>query len=191
MVCKSSQSIFRAGVFLAAFFVCFTSARAQTWKQIGNLPYVTDLRCAYFWDTAHGVVGGVGYMFNYNDGVWSQGRYPEGFDTIKSLRWLDGYNLYAASGATCIWKSSDHGATWQKTAALFPNADDVFLGEGGSGAVNQAGQGMPRGTSVVNVYPSDIKNLPHLVVAEDDDSILYTTDGGMTWKPSNVFDCGY
>jgi hypothetical protein len=182
------QGLFIVGVFVATFFAWLTTAEGQTWKQIGNLPYVTDLRCAYFWDTAHGVVGGVGYMFNYNNGVWTQGRYPEGFDTIKSLRRLDGYNLYAASGATCIWKSADHGATWQKTSALFPKADDVFLDEGGIDAVNFKGNGMGRGTSAVNVYPSDIKNLPHLVIAADDDSIPYSTNGGHTW---NSFDYGY
>src|SRR2546423_10530447 len=110
MVVSRFRPLF-CSLVVIAFAAITTSSYAETWKQIGNLPSWTDLRCAYFWDTAHGVVGGDHCLYNYNSGIWTRGSYPEEIDTIKSLRLLDGYSLYAASGVSCIWKSSDHGVT--------------------------------------------------------------------------------
>ncbi|HZK76148.1 MAG TPA: hypothetical protein VFD13_04495 [Candidatus Kapabacteria bacterium] len=68
MLRSRSQLLFFAGAFLAGFFACLTSAHAQTWTQIGNFPGMI-FRCAYFWDTAHGVVAGDNHIFYYNSGT--------------------------------------------------------------------------------------------------------------------------
>src|ERR1700722_18195677 len=106
-----SQLILRLSVFITLTYAFLPSAEGQIWKLIGNLPSASDLRCAYFWDTSQGVVGGVGCIYTYNSGTWSEASYPENPGTIKSLRLLDCKNLYAASGISCIWISTDHGTT--------------------------------------------------------------------------------
>lgn len=53
MVSNRSRSLFSAGTLVAVCLACLT-ADAQTWKQIGNFPGM-NFRCAYFWDTAHGI----------------------------------------------------------------------------------------------------------------------------------------
>ncbi|HEY3874926.1 MAG TPA: T9SS type A sorting domain-containing protein [Candidatus Kapabacteria bacterium] len=169
--------------------LAYSNVQAQTWRQIGNLPAATDLRCAYFWDVNHGVVGGVNCIYTYINGVWSQAAYPEAPDTIKSLRLLDGVNLYAASGSTCVWKSVDHGATWQKTNALLPKADDIFMTiDGQIQGMNLNGTGMMRGTSFARLAGFDCA-----AARDDDNSMAYSTDSAVSWLaayPPNL-DCGY
>ena len=180
MACAKLFRMFRIGVLLAGFFVCLSSAQGQTWKQIGNLPPGTDLRCAYFWDTADGIVAGVHCIYTYNSGVWRTSSYPEEPDTIKSLRLLNGYNLYAASGATCIWESTDHGVTWQKTSALLPYADDFNVGEDGLiHGVNLKGTGMSIGTTISHFIPYN--NAKCVAAMDDNIRIKFSGNGGVFW----------
>ncbi len=172
MIRSKCYSFVFAGVLLSLFA---TNARTQIWKRIGNLPPWTDLRCAYFWDTAHGVVGGVGCLYNYNNGVWTEGHYPEAIDTIKSLRLLDGYSLYAGSGVTCIWRSSDHGLNWQKTSALYPHADDINITWNGLKGINSRGIGMRRGTTFAQSNP---RSAQAMIAWEDTVYTDSSYDGG-------------
>ena len=179
-------------MFLAGFLACLTNAQGQTWKQIGNLPPGTDLRCAYFWDTSNGVVGGVHCIYTYTSGAWRTSTFPEEPDTIKSLRLLDGFSLYAASGATCIWKSSDHGASWQKTTALLPYADDINYGiDGLIHGINLRGTGMDTGTTIAHFIPY---NEGVCIKACDDvKRIALSGVGGVSWDTNFPlsFRCGY
>ena len=166
------------------------SSRAQKWRQIGKLPDSLDLRCAYFWDTAHGVVGGVNCIYTYTSGVWAAATYPEAPDTIKSLRLLDGVNLYAACGSTCVWESTDHGRTWQKTPTLLTKADDIYLGADGLiHGINLKGTGgMTLGTTFAR------RSALSCVIARDDQTALnFSTDGGLHWSPNAPpsVDAGY
>ncbi len=150
-------TMFRIGVSLAGLLMCLSGAQAQAWKQIGSLPPASDLRCAYFWDTAHGVVAGANYIYTYRSGVWAQASYPEQTDTFKSLRLLNGVNLYAASGVTCVWESTDSGATWQKTSALLPKADDIYLDTTGHiRGMNVKGSGMMQGSKFAETHAREI-----------------------------------
>jgi hypothetical protein len=170
------RSFFLIGVLL---FVS-THAQCQTWKLIGNLPPTTDLRCAYFWDTAHGVVGGVGCIYTYNSGVWAQATYPEAIDTIKSLRLLDGVNLYAASGAFFVWKSTDRGATWQKTTSILPNADDIYLdADGMIHGLNLYGAEMMQGTSFARINALDCAVTKAYLT-----TTAYSLNGAISWSSS-------
>jgi hypothetical protein len=164
---------------LFTVLLCPNTSKAQTWNQIGNLPPWTDLRCAYFWDKDHGVVGGAGVLYNYNSGIWTQGSYPEDIDTIKSLRLLDGYSLYAASGKTCVWKSSDHGVTWQKTNALFPKADDINISWYGIVGINSMGSGMGKGTTFARIRPNRVADCA--TMWEDTSLFAVSADGGAHW----------
>jgi len=187
-----ARSLLRASVVMALMCLSVIKAHGQAWMQIGTLPPGTDLRCAYFWDSQHGVVGGVRCIYTYTFGVWREASYPEGPDTIKSLRLLDGFNLYAASGVTCVWKSSDRGATWQKTSALLPNADDINVGEDGLiHGVNLNGTGMSRGTTIARINPN-VSNF--CIAARDAQNLMgWSPDGGVTWNLSSppTLDCGY
>ncbi len=192
MLRSRSFRLFRTGVMLAGFFACLSSANAQSWKQIGTLPLGTDLRCAYFWDTSNGVVAGVHCIYTYSSGVWKESSYPEEPDTIRSLRLLDGFNLYAASGATCIWESTDRGVTWQKTNALLRNADDIVIGADAQiHGVNITGNGMSLGTTIARINPHT--TYACVVARDDDNSLGWSPNGGVTWfsSKSPYFDCGY
>lgn len=185
-----SRHILRVSVFIALACVCFTNARGQTWTQIGSLPAGSDLRCAYFWDPNHGVVGGVGCIYTYTNGVWKQATYPEQPDTIKSLRLLDATHLYAASGKTDVWVSADHGATWALTGTGLANADDIYLDANGKiDGMNLTGKGMLQGTSFARI------NANNCAAARDDaPSMIHSSDGGVSWYTSttNIEDgCGY
>ena len=175
-----SRLILRLIVFIMLTGAYLSSALGQTWTQIGNLPAPSDLRCAYFWDPNHGVVGGVGCIYTYNNGTWVQATYPEPPGTIKSLRLLDGKNLYAASGTTCVWISADRGATWQKTSTLLPGADDIYLDPFNNiQGMNISGTGMMRGTSFARI------NAASCVAARDDlPNMVFSDNGGVTWSTS-------
>jgi len=177
-----SRLAFRLGVLLALIFACLPCAHAQHWRQIGGLPPAADLRCAYFWDTAYGVVGGVGCIYTYRNGNWTEAGYPEQADTIKSLRLLDSAHLYAAGGVTDVWVSTDRGATWNLTGTGITKADDIYLGmDGKVHGMNFAGTGMMRGTTFARI------DSLHCCVARDDDmSLAYSGDGGMTWANSST-----
>ncbi len=184
------MGFFKCGAFLAVVFVCFSNTQAQTWKQIGNLPLNSDLRCAYFGDINHGVVGGVGCIYTYNFGVWKQATYPEPPGTIKSLRLLDPTHLYAASGKTDAWVSVDHGANWALTGSGLANADDVYLDANGIlQGMNLTGTGMMKGTSFARI------NAKTCAAARDDAANMVSSpDGGMTWYTSKTNiegNCGY
>ena len=180
---RSRVGFCTCGVFLAGFLAFLTNAHAQTWNQIGNLPPGTDLRCAYFWDATHGVVGGVHCIYTYTSGVWRQSSYPEEPDTIKSLRLVDVFYLYAASGTTCVWMSSDRGATWQKTTALLPHADDINVGEDGLiHGVNMYGNGMSRGTSIARINPNISDSCA--AAMDGNNSMEWSSDGGVSWLPA-------
>ncbi|MFI5200853.1 MAG: choice-of-anchor D domain-containing protein [Candidatus Kapaibacterium sp.] len=165
------------GVIIAVCFACLTTGQAQTWKQIGNFPGMI-FRCAYFWDTAHGVVAGNNHIFRYTSGTWKESTYPEAPAIFRSLRLLDGKNLYAASGSTCVWESTDSGASWQKTAATLVNADDIYLDPSGSiRGMNISGTGMMMGTSFASL------NTLNCAAARDDQPRnAYSTDGGLNWS---------
>ncbi len=189
MICSKSHLLFRTGVSLAVFFACLSGVQAQTWTQIGNFPAISQFHCAYFWDTAHGVVGGDNCIYTYNAGTWTQSIYPEAPGLIQSLRLLDGVNLYAGSGQTCVWESTDRGVTWQKTTALLPHADDIYLGaDGNVHGMNSPGFGMMVGTTFAR------RSALSCAAARDapsSNSMLYSTDGGTTWLSSGSFPSGY
>lgn len=106
----SSRLIF-AGALLAGCLVCLIGAKAQTWTKIGSLPHT--IRCAYFWDTSHGVIAGDSCIYTYNSGVWKEAIYPEEPAIIFStLRLFDSTHIYAAPGPSDVWVSTDRGATW-------------------------------------------------------------------------------
>ncbi len=182
-----SRLVLRLGVFITLTFGCITGASAQTWKQIGNLPAGADLRCAYFWDTSHGVVGGANCIYTYNSGTWVLATYPEQPDTIRSLRLLDGINLYAASGSSCIWESTDRGVTWQKTTALLPKADDIYLDTSGKiRGMNLLGNRMMQGTSFAR-----LDAFKCAAAIDDASNSVYSSNGGTTWLTSkNNFEGG-
>ncbi|MFI5202674.1 MAG: WD40/YVTN/BNR-like repeat-containing protein, partial [Candidatus Kapaibacterium sp.] len=180
-------SMISTGAFLAGCLVCFAAAHAQRAKQIGNFPG-TNLRCAYFWDVEHGVVAGDYHIFYYRSGAWKESTYPELPGVFRSLRLLDGKNLYAASGSTCVWESTDSGATWQKTTATLVNADDIYLDPTGViRGMNITGVGMMQGTSFATT------NGMNCVAARDDaGSIAFSSDGGVSWADSRTkFTNGY
>ncbi|HZK76147.1 MAG TPA: choice-of-anchor D domain-containing protein [Candidatus Kapabacteria bacterium] len=91
---------------------------------------------------------------------------------------LDGKNLYAASGSTCVWGSSDSGATWELTPAKLVNADDIYRGPSGNiQGMNISGTGMMRGSSFAGL------NALICVAARDDQvRTVYSTDGGANWS---------
>jgi|GEM_PF-4627356 len=178
---RFSSRSFYPGASLAIVFVCLTGAHAQTWKQIGNFPAM-NFRCAYFWDTAHGVVAGDNHIFRYNSGTWTESTYPETPSVFHSLRLLDRKNLYAASGSSCVWKSTDSGASWELTTSKLI-ADDIYLDANGTiQGVNLPGIGMMAGTT----YGT---SGTFCAIARDDSvNNLYSTDGGNTWLPTDHAD---
>ncbi|HEX5315589.1 MAG TPA: sialidase family protein, partial [Candidatus Kapabacteria bacterium] len=141
-----------------------------------------NFRCAYFWDTAHGVVAGDRHIFRYDSGIWRESSYPETPDTFRSLRLLDGENLYAASGSSSIWESTDSGASWNITPTKLRHADDIYIDPNGRiQGMNQAGSGMMAGTSFARLNDS-ICAAAH----DDSNSMLYSTDGGVSWNVSQT-----
>ena len=158
------------------------------WKQIGNFRGL-NFRCAYFWDTAHGVMAGDNHIFRYTSGTWTESSYPETPAIFRSLRLLDGKNLYAASGSTCVWESTDSGTSWQKTAATLVNADDIYMGPMGQiQGMNLAGIGMMAGTSFAT-----LNGTVCAVARDDSSSMLYSDNGGLTWtaSPTQYIISGY
>src|SRR5665213_479442 len=186
MLRSQSHSMFFAGAALTMSFVCLIGALApgayaQTWKQIGNFPGM-NFRCAYFWDTAHGVVAGDNHIFRYHSGTWTESTYPETPDTFRSLRLLDGKNLYAASGSSCVWESSDSGASWELTLAKLRKADDLYLDPFGQmHGMNRAGSGMMVGTSFATLHGTVCA-----AAQDDSNSMIYSNDGGLTWATSRT-----
>ena len=168
--------LLRSSIFLFALLVSLRG-EAQTWKQIGSLPAGSDLRCAYFWDTAHGVVGGVGCIYTYRSGVWKQATYPEQPDTIKSLRLLDAAHLYATGGITDAWVSTDSGATWKLSGTGIQGADDIYRSKDGNiHGLNISGTGMQKGTTFARSSPNSC------LISADDNQPFYSLDGGIHWK---------
>ncbi len=178
-----------AGAVVAGLFACVSCATAQTWTKIGSFSANFSFRCAYFWDTAHGVVGGDEHIYYYNSGTWKESTYPETPAVCRSLRLLDGKNLYAASGSSCVWKSTDSGATWELTSATLVNADDIYLDANGQiQGMNLAGSGMMRGTSFARINP-----LSCAAARDDQTENVASSDGGENWaaEPFPYPPCGY
>src|ERR1039458_748445 len=102
-------------VVLGVLLCSASAANAQPWKKLGTLP--TAMYCAYFFDSTHGVVAGVGTIWRYNNGSWSNPSIePTGtVSYFSSIRMLKPGVLYATSGDTYVWYSTDSGATWQNT----------------------------------------------------------------------------
>ncbi len=163
---------FFAGVLLLSAF----HAYGQTIMKIGVLPKNSDLRCAFFWDTSHGVVGGVKCLYTYDSGTWTQAKYPEQPDTIKALRLLDGKNLYAAGGVSSIWETPDEGVTWELTTTKLIHADDIYMDNHQVVmGLNAQWIGMQRGTTFARL------DAMLCAAAADDAKGFYSTDGGDTW----------
>lgn len=163
-------SIVLAGLLL----LCSDTAHSQVWRKLGTLPATQSLRfhCAFFWDTAHGVVGGRGYTYRYNSGVWTQGTYPETPIAVASIRELRPGILYVAPIATQLWISTDSGSSWQFTGVPALNAEEVFMKKGGSlGWITEGSFVRLDSNICVEVF--------------DDDSLpSYSWDGGITWHKS-------
>ena len=156
-----------------------SSAVGQTWTKIGDTPQIPGTAfCAYFWDSAHGVVAGAGFIETYNAGTWTQPAYPEKAGNFTSLRLFDPTHLYASSGTTDVWVSSDQGATW-KLSGLGSKAVDVFK--------NKLGQIVPIGVAPyrfqTNVCGLDQNNI--LLMTDDGVGPLYSLDGGITWDTAH------
>ncbi|HEY3875466.1 MAG TPA: hypothetical protein VGM92_08305, partial [Candidatus Kapabacteria bacterium] len=164
---------------LVAAFFAVGVLHAQSWKKIGTLPVGSDLRCAYFWDVNHGVVGGAQCIYTYVNGTWTEASYPESPDTIKTLRLLDTGHLYAASGD--VWVSTDHGATWQRTGLNLTDADDLYLGaDGAVHGMNINGENMMIGTTFARAGAN-------CVAARDDlPNPAYSPNNGAIWFSSQV-----
>ncbi|HEX5315363.1 MAG TPA: hypothetical protein VFX22_01835, partial [Candidatus Kapabacteria bacterium] len=177
----SSRLIF-AGVLLAGCLVCLIGAKAQTWREIGKMP--SRPTCSYFWDTAHGVVGGWQFVSVYSDGNWTSSNWSPFNGIVHAIRRLDNENLYAAS-ETGVWKSADSGQTWIKTITNEP-AEEVYMSKGGQifAPSMQEGSTFARLDSNICALAQDDKL--GLIAAPQ-----YSTDGGKDWHSSICFNEGF
>ncbi len=162
---------------LAALLLFASIGNAQvnmTWKAIGNLP--TAMRCAYFFDTAHGVVGGVGAIWVYKNGYWSSpSSIPGGtVSYFTSVNELKPGVLYATSGDTDVWVSNDSGNTWQNTSTAGAFAKSAYFTK--DGVLHSTLQG------TFARLDSNICILTNVNGAAPS----YSTDGGETWTKSST-----
>ena len=157
-------------------------AFAQSWTQIGTLP--NSIRSAYFWDAQHGVVAGVGFIYTYRSGVWTQATYPEATGTFQALRYLDQTNhLYATSGSSDVWVSTDSGASWGLTGQNIIGANDLY--KDNSGTYHYLKE---RGTAPYLSGTTFVRAGGNMcVIAADDVAGFppFSNDGGATWKGSS------
>ena len=169
---------FRTSFVLGCLLAYATVSNAQvniTWKQLGeSLP--TVMRCAYFFDTTHGVVAGVGAIWVFKNGLWtSPTSVPSGTpDYFKSINELKPGVLYATSEDTDVWVSNDSGMTWQNTSTRGAFAATAYFTKDGVLHDSTAGT-FARLDSNICVLTNDNGNAPS-----------YSTDGGETWKKSST-----
>lgn len=141
---------------------------AQSWVQLGTLP--TTMYTAYFFDANHGVVAGVGAIWKYTNGGWTSPTIPGGtVSYFTSIRQLRRGVLYATSGDSYVWVSSDSGATWQNTTVVSNFATDVYLTKDRELHSTNAGT-FARLDSNICLRTNNNGSVPS-----------YSTDGGSTW----------
>ncbi len=127
--------------------------------------------CAYFFDTAHGVVAGSGAIWKFTNGIWSSPSTPLGqtfyFTSVNELK--PGV-LYATSGDTDVWFSSDSGASWHNTTTAGSFALDAYFTKDDSLHSTAVGT-FARLDSNICILSSNNGQVPY-----------YSSDGGKTWK---------
>jgi hypothetical protein len=175
---KSTMMKFRTSFALACLLTYASIANAQvniTWKQLGEtLP--TRMRCAYFFDTAHGVVAGVGAIWVYQNGFWSNpSTIPSGaVSYFTSVNELKPGVLYATSGDTDVWVSNDSGETWQNTSTAGELAKSAYFTK--DGVLH---------STVLGTFARLDSNI--CILTDDNGSApSYSTDGGETWTKSST-----
>jgi len=181
----------RLCLLVAIFSGVCDSLRAQTWKKIGDMP--KEVSCVYFWDTAHGVAGGRGFIYTYNSGVWKEAIYPPGdpfYTFVTAIRFLRNDTLYAATcGETLVppsggyYFSTDRGTSWQlmpgrpRPVSLGPAvAYDVYLQPSGN-VITGAGYFAQLDSNIIFWVSSQFEG-------------KYSSDKGLSWnkvKPDLFF----
>src|SRR2546430_17589330 len=121
-----SFKILRTGTLLSIILFIASVGTAQTWRKMIQFP--TAMYSAYFWDVNHGVVGGLGAIWHYNNGSWTTPAQPaEGPGAFRTLDLLGSNALYAGSGDSSVWVSTDSGASWQATSMKVPFPMGVYM----------------------------------------------------------------
>ncbi len=161
-------SMFRTVMFLVCLLSYAGIGQAQVWKLLGTQP--TAMYCAYFYDTTHGVVAGVGSIWVWKNGYWNTATTPSDNPSyFTSIRELKPGVLYATSGASYIWVSTDSGATWKNSTTAGNFAYDSYLAQD---SVHAARAGtFARLDSNICIETNLNGQVPS-----------YSTDGGKTWK---------
>jgi xyloglucan-specific exo-beta-1,4-glucanase len=82
--------------------------------------------------------------------------------------------FYAAEGGNGLWRSTDHGATWAKVSA-FPNAGNYVQDPADSSGYLSQNQGLTWVTF------DDVSRDVYVGVADKENPVYRSTDGGATW----------
>jgi hypothetical protein len=155
-------------VFIACLLSYAGISKAQVWKLLGTQP--TAMYCAYFYDTTLGVVAGVGSIWYLKHGYWNTATTPSDDPSyFTSIRELKPGVLYATSGASYVWVSTDSGASWKNTNTAGSFAYDSYLAQDSvhaakSGSFARLDSNICIETNLNGEVPS------------------YSSDGGKTWK---------
>ena len=168
----------RMSIAIFAVLAYSSASNAQAWKQLGNLP--SAMYCSYFFDQNHGVVAGVGAIWRYNFGSWTTPTVPSDPSSFyfTSIRMLKPGVLYATSGATYVWFSTDSGATWQNTTTAGSFALDCYLDRDSVHATFQGA--FAQLDSNICIVSNNNGTVPS-----------YSTNGGTTWTtPSSSYTIG-
>jgi hypothetical protein len=173
------------------------TAHAQTWTKIGtNLPM--DIRCAYFWDTATGVVGGYSYvsqtpgLYYYRSGTWSVATTPDDGFSVASFRKLEQNRIFAIGGR--VFATNDSGATWYApfydSVVIF---DDTIAGARGFDLYKDTNDifhflNQNQDSNCIRSVTFARVNRDTCVITPDDDGgvMMYSWDGGITWDTAQV-----
>ncbi|HEY3875130.1 MAG TPA: hypothetical protein VGM92_06610, partial [Candidatus Kapabacteria bacterium] len=130
MTMTSFFSRFSRYAFAVALILIIPYAAKAQWKQLGSTLHF-NVYCMYFFDSTHGVAGGVGSIYNYANGAWGPPSTTPGDNPFyfTSIRYMNG-NLYATSGAQYVWISDDSGKNWRNTTTPSNFAyDSYFVGD--------------------------------------------------------------
>ena len=161
-------SISRRLVFLIACVIISSQSSAQNWKQLGGT-LGEDMHCLYFFDTSVGVVADGTTIWQWKNHIWNQAKLPiDNPYYFNAIRELKPGILYATSGATYVWVSTDSGASWGETTTKSNFAKDCYF----------------RHDSLLTVIPGTFARVDsNICIVANDNGVVpsYSSDGGITW----------
>ena len=162
------------GAFAAPVF-----AQPYKWQFRGHIPGGGEfLTCGYFFDANTGVVGGDALYYTVDGTTWLPSSYPPHTlpsPYVLSIRSFDGNTLYAQTDWDELWRSNDHGKSWQIVKS--GKGADVFWDYVTNTPVILA----PNiGAAVTRMDKNNLMAAP--VDEKKQAAPMFSNDGGTTWQ---------